>query len=185
MGLLGALGGLGVGLNQMGRDIQKRREDALEDARREAEYQRRLADSRETKRMDQEFDLDKAAAHEDRTDARTEYTVGARAKEKQADRDLRVGESKEKFAQQKELTRLRATLQRDNDKASEAARAALTRELDAKDVRSVEYGAPDAGGYAEVILVTRNGELRHTGKRVYKPKLDFKEADEDEDEPKY
>jgi hypothetical protein len=178
MGLLGALGGLGQGLTQVGRDIHVRRERALEEARKEAEYQRRLADTRENKRMDQDFELGKTAAVEARRDARLEYTTKARQTEKQADRGWREKEADKKFGRDKELATLRANLARDNSKYA----AELSDKLSQDDITRVEYGAPDANGYAEVIAVTKDGKLRPTGQKVYKPKLNYAPDDEEEDE---
>lgn len=178
MGLLGALGGLGQGLTKLGSDIQARRERALEEARREAEYQRRLADSRETTRMNQEFDLTKTAAVQDRVDARTEYVTGERHKENEEARSFRSKEADKKYGRDKELTVLRSKLARDNSKYA----AELNDKLGQDDIRSIEYGAPDANGYAEVIAVAKDGTLRPTGQKVYKPKLNYEDDEEEDNE---
>ena len=178
LGLLGALGGLGKGIADTGRDIMARREAALEQARKDAEYQRRLADSRQDTVAKQEFDIQKTSAVEDRRDARTAAQLGARAAEKAADRNFRADEGKTRFERDKTLVQLRATLSRDNSKYS----AELKDKLSQDDVVRVEYGAPDATGYAEVIAVTKDGKMRPTGQKVYKPKLSYAPKDEDEDE---
>lgn len=182
LGLLGALGGLGKGIADTGNDILRRRERALEEARRDAEYQRRLADSRQDTASKQEFEIGVRTATEDRRDARTTAQLAARAAENKATRDFRSGEAEKKFGRDKELVTLRDKLKRDTDKATAKFRADLEEKLSANDVRSIEYGQPNANGYAEVIAVHKDGSLHPTGQRVYKPKLDYEDDEEEDDE---
>jgi hypothetical protein len=176
MGLLGALAGVGDALQTAGTTLMQRREKALEDARRLAEYERKMADQKAAKQEEREFDLGKTAALEDRKDARVEFTTKARAAEKVEDRKFRATEKAEDRSHASELVKLRSSLARDN----EVATAKLRDKLEGDDVRGIQYGAPNASGQSEVIVVTKSGGVRRTGMLVYRPAVDKDEEDEDE-----
>jgi hypothetical protein len=183
MGLLGALGGLGQGLQTVGRDIYARRERALEEARKEAEYQRRLADVRQDKQEARQFDIDKTAAIQGRQDAR--FLAGEQGKDRRLlqTQTHQAARDETKFSRDKELIKLRNVLDSEKEAKGDTRRAQLKKEANRDDVATVQYGKPNAEGYAEVIFLLKDGSTRRTGIPVYKPKLDYApKQDEDEDE---
>jgi hypothetical protein len=180
-GLLGAIGGLGQAMQTAGKDIIARRERALDEARRMAEYERARADKQIDKEEDRDFQVGMEEARQERLDARHSASLATQASEGAAnrgeraeDRSFRAAEGSKDRAARRELTVLSKSLEGENSRA--ATRLAKT--LSAGDVHAVQYGAPDANGYAEVITILKDGSIRKTGQKVYRPKRD----DEDEDE---
>lgn len=167
-GLLGALGGLGEGLTQVGRSWEVRRERALEWARKLQEQQQEQGFRAEQRQLDRQATDARSAAAQQAQTGRTKMTLEARKAESEANRQFKSGEALKDRAARRDLVRLNKSLERDNSAASER----LRRSLSAGDVHSVQYGAPDANGYAEVIVVTDDGQIRRTGQKVYRPKKD-------------
>ena len=181
MGLLGALGGFGEFLSKTGSDMAARRERALENARRMAEEERKYQRTRRDTVLDredqQDHQLTELGIREKRADARTTATLAATAANRREDREFRRTEriegqkyrTSERIATQgerRELAKLQSSLQG----ARTDKEIRLREQLSADDVHAVQYGEPDARGYAEVMVVTKSGAIRSTGKRVYRPK---------------
>lgn len=91
--LAGALGGLGKGLTQVGEDILKRREQALEWAQREALYQRSLRDKREDTEESRRFQAEQTVYNQDRIDARAAAGQQAMTERQTASREYQHGET--------------------------------------------------------------------------------------------
>jgi len=81
-GLLGAIGGLGEAMQTVGKDIQKRREEALENARELAKEQRRSVEARE--REDRQTGLRIDLAEITQTGANTRAAEGRAAADRRA-----------------------------------------------------------------------------------------------------
>lgn len=172
LGLLGAIGGLGQGLTLVGKQMQERRERALEEARQLAKEERDRAFRREENEANRTATLERTQLIQKEQNRRTAANISARRTEKKEDREFRSSEAQKQRDNQRELVKLRGQVERDNSAESER----LRRKLSAGDVHSVQYGAPDARGYAEVLVVTKDGSVRSTGQKVYRPK---REEDED------
>lgn len=179
LGLLGAVGGFGQALQTVGGDIVKRREQALENARRDAEQQRRDAQRMSEITTTHNLDMQEIGARETAADARTQKEIDARtaenaanrqatADEHKANRSFQATESEKDRAGRKELARLTSSL----EGARSASEINLREQLSADDVKTVQYGAPDAQGYAAVFIVTNSGQVKPTGKKVYRPQTD-------------
>lgn len=165
LGLLGALGGLGAGLQDIGKQMYLRRERALEEARLLAKEERERGFKREEKQLEREHEDRKIETLEKGRASRTQAQIEGRAAEGAANRSSREGIAAKNRANQKELVKLRGQIEASN----EAAARRLSDQLSADDVHAVQYGAPDASGYAEVIVILKNGQTRRTGQKVYRP----------------
>lgn len=179
LGLLGAIGGFGQALQTYGSDMVRRREQALDWARREAEHQRTRAEKKEDVGEERDFQLKITGERERAADERSTAQIEAMDRRTEAERDFKKSErvERQKFdasegakdrAARVALERLQGSLQ----SARTAAEIRLRDQLQADDVHAVQYGAPDANGYAEVFVVTESGKVRRTGQRVYRPKED-------------
>lgn len=188
LGLLGAIGGVGKALETFGSDIVKRREQALEDARRLAREQSRDAQRTSEIKLTHDLDMEEIGARGQNAadlSAEQQAAMDAREQKKEAFTEKMQGRKEsanEKTIRMREegemrLAKLRANL----DAANDAASQRLKSKLDSPKIKRVEYGKPDKEGYAEVITVRDDGTTIHTGEHVYKPKLDYKEDDTDDD----
>lgn len=178
MGLLGALGGLGQGLTDVGKQLYLRRERALEEARKLAEEQRNREFKSNENRLDREAQAANTSTLEAGRASRNEALIAGRAAEGEANRTSREGIAAKNRAAQKELVTLRARLEASN----EAAAKRLADTLSADDVHSVQYGDLDAQGRAEVFVVLKNGTIRPTGKKVRVPRNYQPYAEDSEDD---
>lgn len=185
LGLLGALGGLGSALQDTGKFILARRERALEAARQEAEAQRRFLERQQLAGEQRAYDTEKTTFQEGRRDARTQAQIDASAardkgrqsfqsQERVAGQQFQASQKERDIEAQKDLARLRSSLQKEESAAS----ARLQDQLSADNVHAVQYGEPNAQGYAEVIVILKDGTTRKTGQRVYRPKKDEEEEGE-------
>lgn len=192
LGLLGAIGGLGQALTTAGKDLATRREQALERARQDAAEQRRRAQQVEDREDQQTFQTGQSEITQAALDRRNEAAIKARQqegelnrKDKQADREFRTTEriegqkyrTSERVASQgdrRELARLQSSLQGSRSEAE----IRLRDKLSADDVHAVQYGAPDANGYADVYVVLKGGGTRKTGQKFYRPAKDKEEEGE-------
>lgn len=176
LGLLGAIGGAGQALQTAGADIIKRREQALENARKDAEDQQREAQRMTEIQVTHNLDMEEINTRETAADARTQKEIDARAAsdaadrtdrkaEREQDRSFRASESQKDRDARVELARLTNSL----EGARSASEINLRHQLQADDVKSVQYGAPDAQGYSPVFVVTSSGAVKPTGKKVYRP----------------
>lgn len=165
LGLIGAIGGLGQGLTQIGNDIVKERERALEWAQQEAMRQRELAAKREdattafTREKELQTQAEQSRANIERLsqsaqDRRTAFVQGKE--------DIRQQKS---LASQRDLAKLRGQIERDNSTYS----ARLRDQLSADDVHGIVYGPPDKNGYSEVFTITNDGHQRSTHMKAFRP----------------
>lgn len=192
-GLLGAIGGLGDALQTVGSGLATRRERALEQARQLAAEQRKMAETARLKAEDRSFTISRDAELEKGRNARLGTQLEARATERAADREFKVSdrEDEQSFKEKqkaddrqaaRDLAKLKGSISKDNDAASERLRKDLT----ANDVKGVIYSGQrkDAQGniYAEAIIYTKGGQQRPTGRWVLKGRDRAERAEEDEDE---
>lgn len=181
LGLLGAIGGVGQAMQTIGGDIVKRRERALEEARREAEYQRSLADRREdaeaaAKRAEKAFERRDAS-----TNLRTDKQIAAANERFEKGQIAKTQDREDKQRAAEDLAKMKAELAKEVAAAKAVGKEAairLKRELSKDDVKGLVYGPPDARDYAAVSAITRGGGHRPLGFKAYRPN---KKDDEDED----
>ena len=174
LGLLGAVAGLGQGLASVGKDMYERREKALDDARKTAELERQRAFTSGENQKNREATASNIAARTEAQASNTRALIEGRTAEGAANRASREGIAAQNRAAQRDLVKLRSTLERSNEDAAKR----LADQLSADDVKSVQYGVPDAAGRAEVFIVTNSGQVKSTGKKVYRPKRDDTEDDD-------
>lgn len=178
LGLLGALGGLGKGLTQMGEDIIKRRERALEWARQEAIEQRRLAARSEEKAEDRQFRTEETVYRETKADQRerlrqegrkeiVETQEEARSRREREKREFQRSERQASEAASARQARLTAALSRSNTEYA----TRLRDQLGADDTTGVKFG-PVRNGYSQVFRVTKTGRLEPTGQSVHESLVD-------------
>lgn len=189
LGLLGAVAGLGQGLQTFGADLVKRREQALEWARQEAEDQRKSLERQQEIQAGYQHEDTVTAFREDQANKRSQAELDARSTEKAADRTFQATESaKDRQSRESisaadnqaaaDLARLKSDLDQSNDEKD----AKLKHDLEAGDVQGVKYGQrysvnPKSGRpysdpkspYTELLLVKKNGDIVHTGKLILAP----------------
>ena len=192
LGLLGAIGGVGKALENIGSDIVKRRERALEWLREESKYQRQVAD--QNARDDKNFGQQKQLQDERLTSQAEQNRIEreARQAEKAEDRQIKRLETEDERAYKdrvraeelrgrKEMARLEAGLSRSNTEAGIRLRKKLGVGVN-EGFKSVMYGPPDEKGMAEVILLKPDGTMQHTGSKVYRPATTSQITGDDEDD---
>lgn len=189
LGLLGAVAGLGKGLQDFGAELVARREKALEWAQKLAEDQRKEAADAQA-RQETFAQQDKTVATEQGgMDRRTQATIDADAARQKAlfgHEDVSREDTQQFTAQQNAIDHA-ATL--DRETAIEQLRhqddidsKRLEHQLSQSDVAGIKYGEkysvnPKSGRpyadpnspYAEVLLVKKDGSIVHTGKLMLAP----------------
>lgn len=184
LGLIGAIGGLGKGLDEIGQNIEKRREQALEWAREEALYQRKQADEQAATKENQNFQIDLTNLREDRADARSaqnfqqqkdlttlkEDRTDART---QANQDFQRSEREARDAAAQRLATLKSDLSRSNDTYT----IRLRKQLSGNDVKGVKYGPVNSDGYAPVFAIHNDGRITPTGQSVHSSLIGSDQSD--------
>jgi len=182
-GLLGAIGGVGAALQGFGSDLQKRREQALDDARELAKEQRREAVAREREDRATGLRIDLAEMSQtgaDRRAAASQAAITGRAEKSQEfQREERIARAQAS----KDLATYRAQLSKSNQKEA----AVFKQQLSQGDVKGIKPGRTREDGFVEVIGVRKDGKAFPTGQWVVPnffqtPTQNFGSAsDEDED----
>lgn len=196
MGLLGALSGVGKALETFGSDIVKRREQALENARLEAQYQRKLADQKAATVDERAFTVSRDTARNTAADARVTRQIEGREKLAKSTQEFKVLDREDQQLAARALAELNGDI--DKQLAStnanyRAAAAKLKAEIAAQKPIGLLYGKPDKDGYVEVRGVTASGDTVRMTSRAYRPDkkaagvidphtVGATEEDEDEDE---
>jgi hypothetical protein len=185
LGLLGALAGAGQALTNIGEDLVKRREQALEWARKEAEYQRQ--------RVDKVSDTQTLYAHEDTMQASREQAAtdrstasdqaAAERQQKQQDFELnKLGKQQTFEATQKDKDRA-AELEKEKlvksiEHSNSQDDIKLRQQLENQTTQGVRYGLRynpatgkrnDTSPYTELLIVRKDGSTVHTGKLILAP----------------
>lgn len=124
-GLLGAIGGVGKALEGFGSDLQKRREQALEDARELAKEERRRAERKEETAENRAFTLDRDEAREKAINARTDKTIAATAARQEAGFRNKAETAKETEARMRRMADYNDRLSRSRTVASQQTAAAI------------------------------------------------------------
>jgi hypothetical protein len=162
MGLLGALAGLGEGISDVGKDMARRREQALEDAKELAKEQRAQA-ARSAERADQRsFDIDKFNASQSALDRRAAANQEAIAGRQAAGFEHQEKMLGDRAVMAKDLATYKAGLSADNTERGIRLRDALSKEK----IKGIKPGRVAKDGYIEVIGVKGDGSLKPTGQWV-------------------
>ena len=158
LGLLGALQGLGEGIQTVGKGMEARRERALEEARRMAEYQRQRADKQADTETSQMFQREMQGERLDRSDEANQARIAASKAGRQETQQFQQGERIARAAAAKDLAAYRSNLTRQNNEASIKFR----KQLDDADIKGVKPGGPPDpahGGKVPVVGIRGDGKL--------------------------
>lgn len=172
----GLLAGLGAGLQTVGQSIEQRREEALKQLQQQImfERQQRAIDERQKAGFEHQDQIEND--RQDRQDTRQQAALKNQREIADANRDFQSGEhAKDRSfrAQQSALERQsRVNLAQLNSRlgtARDAASIRLRDMLNDSDTHGITYGKADANGLSEVIIVTNDGQMKPTGRRVLAP----------------
>jgi len=199
-GLLGAIGGLGEAMQTVGKDIQKRREEALENARELAKEQRRQAIRGEERAQDRGLRIDLAEATDRRIREEGEATRGAAATRQAQSQAFTKSQNEWKAANNERLIGVRDQYARSRTAAAQANAAAID---NGQVVDAYTTGRPvkrPDGAMREQILhelgdgtIVETGQWVKPGTKLSPPKnrrgaakrgsmMDSLDLDEDEEE---
>jgi hypothetical protein len=162
-GLLGAIGGVGKALEGFGSDLQKRREQALEDARELAKEQSRQAIRSEERQQDRELRVDmfvEGQKAQDRRSATNQAAITGRATQSQ---EFQRSERQERAKEARALADYKNGLATDRTIAGEKRRAALAAGKP-KGLRPGRIRKSD--GFVEVLGVRGDNQIYPTGQWV-------------------
>jgi hypothetical protein len=162
-GLLGAIAGLGEGIQDVGTSLMKRREQALEDARELAKEQARQAQRQSERQEDREFKVDMFKASQGALDERAaanQAAVGARQEAGFRHQETMV---ETRARQAKDLATYKANLSRLNSQAATDYKHKLS-QGDVKGIKPGRVRAKD--GFVEVLGVRKDGKAFPTGQWV-------------------
>jgi hypothetical protein len=162
LGLLGAVAGLGKGIETIGKDMATRRAQALEDAKELAKEQRAQAARQEERADQRSFEIDKFTASQAALDRRAA-----------ANQEAIAGRQEAGFAHQEGMLATRAQMAKDLAKYRSSLSAANTKEaiqyrrsLEQSDIKGIKPGRIAKDGFIEVLGVQKNGTVKPTGQWV-------------------
>lgn len=154
LGLLGALAGAGKGISDLGDDILRRRERALEEARLLAKEERDRAFRSEENRLTREATAEERRLTREAADARTDKTIAARKEILKEQQGFTVSRDQAKAAAAKDLARFKNDLTRASTK--EAIR--LRQSLKDNDIVGLHPSAPDPKHGGKVQILGERGD---------------------------
>ena len=193
LGLLGAVAGLGQGLQTFGADLVKRRDQALEWARQEAEDQRKELEHKQELQDQYTHEQNLTVYREEHANARnaadntaaaqraTDTANVAHANRMEEIKAEQIGQ-RDIHAADAQAAQDLARLKSDLDQSNSEKDAKLKHDLDSQDVAGIKYGerysvnpkskrpySDPNSQYTELLIVKKDGSIVHTGKLILAP----------------